>query len=79
MTAKAEAKSSATSSGIGLGGLLTLLFVTLKLVGEHFHTPVADWSWWWVLSPLWLGVAFFLVVAGVVVALGLLAIWWEKR
>ena len=28
--------------------LLTLLFVALKLTGH------IDWSWWWVLSPLWI-------------------------
>lgn len=31
-----------------------IIFVVLKLVGEHFHTPVADWSWFWVLCPFWL-------------------------
>lgn len=49
------------SSGIGFVGLLTLLFATLKLVGEQFHTPVADWSWWLVLSPLWIGFGLWLL------------------
>lgn len=31
-------------------GLLTLVFVTLKLAG------VIAWSWWWVLSPLLAGI-----------------------
>lgn len=31
---------------------LTLVFVTLKLTG------VIDWSWWWVLSPLWIQIVF---------------------
>lgn len=35
--------------------LLTLLFVGLKL------THVIDWSWWYVLMPLWLPVALYLV------------------
>lgn len=47
------------SSGIGLGGALTVLFVGLKLTGH------IDWSWWWVLSPLWISVAVFLVVFAV--------------
>ena len=34
---------------IGLLGLLTLVFIVLKL------THYIDWSWLWVLSPLWLG------------------------
>jgi Transmembrane Fragile-X-F protein len=48
-----------SSGGIGFGGLLTVLFVGLKL------THYIDWSWWWVLSPLWIGVVIVLVlVAG---------------
>lgn len=39
--------SSATSGGIGFSGLLTIVFVVLKLC------HVIDWSWWWVLSPIW--------------------------
>jgi len=48
-----------TSSGIGFTGLLAIVFITLKL------THVIDWSWWWVLSPLWIGWGFAI---GVVVA-----------
>jgi len=40
--------SSAKSGGIGFAGLLTILFIGLKL------TNYIDWSWWWVLSPIWL-------------------------
>ena len=29
--------------------VLTMIFLVLKLVG------VIHWSWWWVLSPLWIG------------------------
>lgn len=34
--------------GIGFDGLLTIVFITLKLLN------VIDWSWWWVLSPMWI-------------------------
>jgi uncharacterized protein (DUF983 family) len=40
--------SSSSSSGIGFPGLLTVLFVGLKLTGH------ITWSWWWVLSPMWI-------------------------
>jgi hypothetical protein len=33
-----------------------VVFVVLKL------THVIEWSWWWVLSPLWIPLAFALVV-----------------
>lgn len=35
-------------SGIGFTGLLTLIFITLKLTGY------ITWSWVWVLSPIWI-------------------------
>ena len=52
--------SSSSSSGIGFSGLLTVLFVALKLTGY------IDWSWWWVTAPLWIGFAIvilFLIIA----------------
>jgi ABC-type antimicrobial peptide transport system permease subunit len=45
-----------SSSGLGFTSVLTIVFVTLKLVGT------IDWSWWWVLSPLWLGFAIILAI-----------------
>ncbi len=41
-------KSSSNNSGIGFVGLLTIVFITLKLLGH------ITWSWWWVLSPIWI-------------------------
>lgn len=43
--------AESTSGGVGFTGLLTVLFVGLKLGN------VIDWSWWWVLSPLWISAA----------------------
>ncbi len=37
--------------GGGFTGLLTIVFIVLKLIGE------ITWSWWWVLSPLWIPLA----------------------
>lgn len=45
-----------SSSGIGFTGLLTLIFITLKLLEK------IDWSWWWVLSPLWIGAGIVILV-----------------
>mgnify|MGYP007028932386 FL=1 len=53
-TQRVEVKSP---GGIGFGGLLAAIFITLKLTG------VIAWSWWWVLAPLWLPFAVFLVFA----------------
>lgn len=50
------ASSSSNSGGIGFLGLLTILFIGLKLGG------VIGWSWWWVLSPLWMPIAAVLLI-----------------
>ena len=34
--------------GIGLTGILFIVFLVLKLTGN------ISWSWWWVTSPLWI-------------------------
>ena len=40
---------SKSSGGIGFAGLLTVVFIVLKLIGR------ISWSWVWVLSPMWIG------------------------
>ena len=54
---------------IGFLGLLTLVFIVLKL------THYIDWSWVWVLSPLWLG---WLVVTPILCVLALIGIGKTK-
>lgn len=46
-----------TSGGIGFGSALLLTFIILKLVG------VIDWSWWWVLSPIWIPVVLLMAAS----------------
>jgi hypothetical protein len=53
------------SGGIGLAGLLTIIFVIAKLAG------VITWPWWLVLSPWWISVALAL---GVLALLAVVAI-----
>ena len=47
-----------TSNGIGFTGMLTVLFIGLKL--GH----IINWSWVWVLSPIWIsfGLAVFILI-----------------
>lgn len=52
-------KSSTSSGGISFAGLLTVAFVVLKL------TKVIAWSWWWVLSPIWISFALAFVIIGI--------------
>lgn len=59
------ASKNTSGGGIGFAGLLTIVFIVLKL------TKVIAWSWWWVLSPLWIVTALvvFLIVLLIVIKL----------
>lgn len=48
--------NSSNNSGIGFTGLLTIVFIVLKL------TKYIDWSWWWVLSPVLVVIAIYLLI-----------------
>jgi len=51
---------SSSSSSIGFAGLLTIVFIVLKLI------HIINWSWLWVLSPLWIGFLLFVVIVGAI-------------
>jgi hypothetical protein len=57
--------SNNSSNGLGIGTVLFIVFMVLKL------THVIDWSWWWVTAPLWAPI----ILIGLI---GLLAIWYLK-
>ena len=58
-------KTEVTYAGVGFPGLLTILFIGLKLTGY------IDWDWIWVLSPLWVGFALFfgVILVAILVAI----------
>lgn len=49
-------EKSNTKTGVTFLELLALLFIALKLLG------FIQWSWLWVLSPLWLPITIVLVI-----------------
>lgn len=51
--------TSSTSSGIGLGSLLFVAFLVLKLC------HVFDWSWVWVFAPLWIPAALVVLLLSI--------------
>jgi hypothetical protein len=59
----ASSSGAAASGGIGIGGMLTVLFVGLKLTGN------IDWPWWWVLSPVWIPIILLLLIVGIVLVI----------
>jgi len=48
--------NSSSSGGVGFVGLLTIVFIVLKLTGYIM------WSWWWVLSPIWISLLILIVL-----------------
>jgi hypothetical protein len=61
------------SNGLGLGTILFLIFLTLKLAEVG---PVAQWSWWWVTSPLWIPLTLVGIIAMVI---GIITIISHKK
>lgn len=51
-----ESKPQTTKGGVSFLNLLLLLFIGLKL------GKVIDWSWWWVLAPVWIPLAIIRLV-----------------
>jgi predicted small integral membrane protein len=49
-----------SSNSISFLGLLTILFVGLKLTGY------INWAWYWILGPLWIPLALGIIIAVVV-------------
>ena len=57
------ANSNSSSGGIGFFGLLTIVFIVLKLMG------IISWSWWWVFSPAWIPFAIAMVLLIIITVL----------
>ena len=62
-------ESTNRSNGLGIGMVLFIVFLVLKLTGT------IDWSWWWVTSPLWIPLAAAAAILGIV---SIIAIIIEK-
>lgn len=58
-------RSANTSGGISFCGLLCIVFIVLKLTGYIV------WSWWWVLSPIWIPWG---IVLGILAIIGIIAL-----
>ena len=63
-------KVATSSSGIGFCGLLTIVFIVLKLTG------FINWSWFWVLSPMIFSIGFTVLFLLIVFAL---LIWANSK
>jgi hypothetical protein len=55
------------TGGIDFFGLLTIAFIVLKLTGY------IQWSWWWVLAPLWISLGVLIIVLAGMLALAIFA------
>ena len=58
-----------STGGIGFVGLLSILFIGLKLTGY------IDWPWVWVLSPIWISIILVIVIIIIV----LIVMWVADR
>ncbi len=61
--------NNGATSGMSLGTVLFLIFLVMKLshVGD-----VANWSWVWVTSPLWISAAIIVMTLVVFLVIALI-------
>ncbi len=52
--------NKAKQGGLGIVSVLTIIFIVLKLLG------VIQWSWIWVLSPIWISAVLVVAVFSVI-------------
>lgn len=52
--------NKARQGGLGIVSVLTIVFIVLKLLG------VIQWSWIWVLSPIWISAVIVVAVFSVI-------------
>ena len=52
--------NKAKQGGLGIVSVLTIIFIVLKLLG------VVQWSWIWVLSPIWISAVLVVAVFSVI-------------
>lgn len=60
-----DSSSNGCCCGCGCGGVFTIfgaIFVVLKLLG------LIDWSWIWVLSPIWIGIIVNVILWAIMIA-----------
>ena len=62
--------NKASSSGLGLGSVLFIVFLILKLTGN------INWSWWWVTSPLWVPITLGVIMVGI---MGFAITWINRK
>jgi len=48
--------NNTSSEGIGIIGVLQIVFIVLKLC------KIINWGWLWVLSPLWISTIGYLLI-----------------
>lgn len=68
-----NSSNNTRSGGIGFTGALTILFIGFKLA------HVISWSWWWVLSPIWISAAATIAIVVLVVGFAFVAVTIKER
>lgn len=55
---------NARNGGMGFISVLTLIFIVLKLTNN------INWSWVWVLSPIWISTILIILIFGIILVAG---------
>lgn len=72
MSNNSSNNNTIVSGGIGFSGLLTIVFIVLKLCG------VINWSWIWVFSPMWINAALCVAIILIVTIFSFIVMIFKK-
>lgn len=56
---KSSRRSQSSTGGASIGTVIQIVFIVLKVLEIE---PVNQWSWWWVMSPMWISICICCVV-----------------
>lgn len=66
-------QASQNTGGVSFLGLLTIVFIVLKLC------HVIDWSWFWVLSPIIIPTFIVVLILAITIIIGIIKIYSTKN
>lgn len=69
-------RAETETTGASLSTILLVVFIVMKLAKVG---AVAEWSWWWVLSPMWIPLGLAIVVIGAYWIASSIGVWLDQR
>lgn len=71
--ANTEQVTNVSVNAFPFASVLTIVFIVLKLTG------FINWSWWWVLSPIWISILVFIAFLALFLVVAFIVVLFQQR